>query len=544
MPRTVAETLFRRLHDYGVRHAFGVPGDFALAIYRAAERGPLKLIQNTHEPTAGLAADAYARINGMAAVIVTYSVGGLNMVNAVAQAYAEKSPVVVISGAPSARERRLPILLHHQVKTFETQLNVYREITAATAVLNNPVTAAAEIDRVLEIAHAYKRPVYLELPRDMVGAPVRVPRGRPESVLTFDAEALKEALRETTTMLKASRRPILMADVEVQRFGMRDAVLRLAEQMGIPVAATILGKGVFPEDHPQYVGVYVGDGSPEPVRRFVEDSDCVLMLGTFMTDLTVGLFTARLRPDHIINATAEGVAIRHHRYPNVDFRAFIRGLRRATGPLRLRRRRPPRLPAARSAPAGSDRPVTVRDLIAALNRVLGPRHIVASDIGDCLFASIELKTNCFISPAYYTSMGFGVPAAVGASLADPRRRVVALVGDGSFQMTGMELITAVKYGLAPIVIVMNNGTYGMLERLEGRRAEYYELGRLDHAAFAAGLGGRGFEARTPRQLDAALSTALREHRKLCLIEVFLNRDDFSRGLSRLADAVQRRAKGG
>jgi indolepyruvate decarboxylase len=537
----LARYLFRRLRAYGVEHAFGVPGDFALALYRAGERGPLKLIQNTHEPGAGFAADAYARLRGMGVVLVTYSVGGLNLINPIAEAYAEKSPVVVISGAPSARERRLPTLLHHQVKSFETQLNIYKEVTAATAVLDNPLTAAAEIDRVLEVAHSYKRPVYLEVPRDMVGAPVRVEARAPAGRIAFDAQALREALAETTARLRAARRPLLMVDVEAQRFGMRRQSRALAERLGIPVASTMLGKGVFPEGHPLYAGVYVGEGSPDPLRRFVEASDCVLMLGTFMTDVNLGLFTARLSAEHIINATAEGVTIRHHRYPNVDFRAFVAGLHRAARGLRLRGRRPP---PARERGGGSrtasGRRVRVRDLIDALNGVLDDRFIVASDVGDCLFASIELRTASFIAPAYYSSMGFGVPATVGAGLADPTRRVIALVGDGAFQMTGMELITAVKYGLAPLVIVMNNGAYGMLELIEGRPAEYYGIGRLAHARFARDLGGLGWEARTPAELGGALAAAIGRPDRMALIEVMLARDDFSRGLSRLASAVRRR----
>ena len=166
--RTIGGYLIQRLQDYGLEHVFGIPGDFVLQFYAMLEESPLKVVGATREDNAGFAADAYARVHGMGAVCVTYSVGGLSMCNSIAGAYAEKSPVVVISGAPGMAERRNDPLLHHRVRDFNTQREVFEKITVANASLDDPLTAFREIDRCLAAAARYKRPVYLELPRDRV----------------------------------------------------------------------------------------------------------------------------------------------------------------------------------------------------------------------------------------------------------------------------------------------------------------------------------------------------------------------------------------
>src|SRR6202000_3336499 len=155
----LGEFLFAYLHGKGIHHAFGVPGDFALPTFAWLEKSPIQSITMTHEPGAGFPAGAYSRINGIGLVCVTYCVGGLNMVNSIAGAYAEKSPVVVVSGAPGRKDREKDPLLHHKVKTFETQRRVYDEVTVASTVLLHEQTAAAEIMRVVDACLKYKRPV-------------------------------------------------------------------------------------------------------------------------------------------------------------------------------------------------------------------------------------------------------------------------------------------------------------------------------------------------------------------------------------------------
>src|SRR5436305_10680865 len=235
----LGQFLFEYLHRRGVRHSFGIPGDFVVPTFAWLEKSKIQSIIMTHEPAAGFAADAYSRINGIGLVAVTYCVGGLNVLNAIAGAYAEKSPVVVVSGAPGREDRKKDPLLHHKVKTFETQRRVYDEVTVASCVLLDEERAAGEIVRCVEACLQHKRPVYIEVPHDMVDREIptmQVPDPvKPES----DPKTLAAALEETLKMIRAAKRPVILAGVELHRYGLTDIVLRLAEGMNIPIAADL-----------------------------------------------------------------------------------------------------------------------------------------------------------------------------------------------------------------------------------------------------------------------------------------------------------------
>ncbi|HEU5117834.1 MAG TPA: thiamine pyrophosphate-binding protein, partial [Isosphaeraceae bacterium] len=457
-PTTIGRYLIDRLGAVGVEQVFGIPGDYVLGLYKMLEESPIRLVGMTREDNAGYAADAYARVKGLGCVCVTYCVGGLSCANSIAGAYAEKSPVVVLSGSPGLSERDRNPLLHHKVRDFETQYEVFEKITAASAVLDDPVTAFSEIDRVLEAAIRYKRPVYLEVPRDMVDAPEVVPHKAPKGLPPSDPDALREAVEEASAMLRAAKRPVILADVEVHRFGLQDVLLELAESAGLPIATTILGKSVISEAHPQFVGMYEGALGREEVTRFVEESDCLLMLGCFLTDINLGIFTANLDPARCINATSEDIQIRHHHYQEVRLDDFMRGLceqkLRLSPGLSL-----PEKPARAPFQADPKAALTSARLFARLDAMLDDSTVVIADIGDALFGSTDLtmsRRTEYISPAYYTSMGFSVPAAVGAQFANRQSRPLVIVGDGAFQMTGTELSTVARHGLNPIVVVMNN----------------------------------------------------------------------------------------
>ena len=172
---TIGDYLIRRLQDYGIRDVFGIPGDFVLQFYAMLQDSPIRVIGARREDCAGYAADGYARVNGMGAVCVTYCVGGLSITNSIAGAYAEKSPVVVITGSPGLSERINNPLLHHRVRDFRTQYDVFDKLCIACAELNEPQVAFHEIDRVLHAAASFKRPVYIEIPRDMVNVIPELP---------------------------------------------------------------------------------------------------------------------------------------------------------------------------------------------------------------------------------------------------------------------------------------------------------------------------------------------------------------------------------
>ncbi len=537
---TIGDYLIQQLHAHGVRHVFGIPGDYVLGFYDQLSRSKLLRVINTcDEQGAGFAADAYARVNGLGAVCVTYCVGGLKVANPTAGAFAEKSPVVIISGAPGIKEREKNPLLHHKVRDFDTQKKVFEQLTAASTILDDPQTAFQEIDRVLHAALRYKRPVYIELPRDLVFSP-GIAYHRPRQIHEqSDPETLRAALAEAEAMINGARRPVVLADVEVHRFGLQDTLLRLVRKTNLPVATTVLGKSVVGEQHPFYLGVYEGALGRDDVRRYVEGSDCVIMLGAFLTDINLGIYTAQLDPLRTIYANSEKLSIRYHTYENVRFKDFMRGLLK----LRLRRRRLGNIP--KPPPTGEFRAargparITIRRLFERLNDFLTDRTMVVADVGDALFAATDLfirhRTE-FLGPAYYASMGFAVPAALGAQLANPRLRPIVLVGDGAFQMTGMELSTAVRYGLNPIVIVLNNFGYGTERQMQD--GPYNDVVLWQYSRLPEILGaGRGFVVRTEAELEHALEEARGWTRSFCLLEVQLDPGDRSPALQRLADRL-------
>ena len=535
---SIGQYLIRRLCDYGVRDVFGIPGDYVLAFYTMMEKGPLRLIGCTREDCAGFAADAYARVNGIGAVCVTYCVGGLSLCNSIAGAYAEKSPVVVISGAPGLGERLHNPLLHHKVKDFQTQVDVFRRLCGAEAQLNDPNSAFRRIDRVLEHVSRFKRPGYIELPRDLVDI---VPEGpyitsvRPSA---SDPAALAEAVAEAAGRIAAARSPVIIADVEIHRFGLQEKLLALAEGAGIPVVSTILGKSVVSERHPLFAGLYEGAMGREEVAQFVESSDCVILLGAFMTDINLGIYTAHLDPARSIDATSERLRISHHQYDGVLLCDFLDGL------IAAGLKAPPRSLPARPGSYDevfqlqTDAPLTIRRLVARLNQTLDESMVVSADIGDALFASSDLvihRQTEYLAPAYYASMGFAVPAALGVMVARPELRPIVLVGDGAFQMTGMELSSVVRYGFHPIVIVLDNGGYGTERRLHAGEHAFNDVQPWHYYRLPELLGGgAGYEVRSEGDFDRSLRQALADRSGFSLIHAHLDLRDASQAMERLA----------
>ncbi len=540
---SIGEFLIRRLQDYGIRDVFGIPGDYVLAFYSMLEHSPINIVGCCREDNAGFAADAYARVNGMGAVCVTYCVGGLSVANSIAGAYAEKSPVVLITGSPGLRERTNNPLLHHKVRDFRTQLEVFEKLCVAATELVDPVTAFREIDRVLEAAARYKRPVYIEIPRDMVkvvpGVPYEFRRAEP----TSDPDALAEAVAEATKFLNGCHKPLILAGVEIHRFGLQDELLNLAEGSQIPIAGTILGKSAVRETHPLYVGMYEGAMGREEVTSYVEDSDCLLLLGAFLTDIDMGIYTANLDVAKCIYATSEELRIRHHYYHNIVLADFIRALA-------AQQPRPPVRPVPEHAMAGNgakftlrpESPITITRMISRLNQSLDANTIVISDVGDALFAATELTTHArteFIGPAYYTSMGFAIPASLGTGVARPDMRTVVLVGDGAFQMTSNELSSIVRHSFDHIVIVLDNKGYGTERYLHP--GEFNEIHPWNYAKITELFGGgTGYEVRTEGEFDSALRKAWADHSGMSLIHVHLDVNDCSPALERLAEKLSKR----
>ena len=538
------EFLFEELYRRGVRRIFGIPGDFVLNLYEALEKfGKLQLLTFSHEPAVGFAADASARItNGLGVCLITYGAGGLNMINSVACAYAEKSPLVVISGGPGKLEKSSGILVHHQVKSYESQYKIYNEVVEYGAILDQRHTAAAQIRKALNVALRAMRPVYLEVPRDMVFSDIDRLADPEDLDLEVKEGALEEACEEILDRLVASRNPVLVVGVEVHRFGLQQKVVALAEKLQIPVTSSFLGRGIFPTMHTQFKGTYLGIVSPQPLRQIVEQSDCLLLLGVQISDVSLGIPAGTIDERSSILCVSRQVYIKHHRFDNVPLDRLVERLLHSA---RLPRKENS-LPGWQTdlspevlEPYREDEPIRVRHVIHELNQFLAqhPEFPVVSDTGDCLFASVDIRANLFVAPADYGTMGFAVPAAMGLQASSGLRPLV-LVGDGAFQMTGPEIAHCRRYSLNPIVVLLNNSRWEMLQAFFPH-ARYNDTVDWPFARLAEIWGGRGFEIHTPGELREALNLAVME-RQFALIEVKLQRGDISPILRGFVEGFKRK----
>ncbi len=540
---TIGQYLIDRLGELGVKHMFGIPGDYILGFFRMVEESPIDMVVTTNELAAGYAADAYARINGIGVACVTYAVGAFSLANAAASAFAEKSPVVFISGAPGLKAIKRNQLLHHMVGEYDTQQGVFEKLTVANTLLSDPHIAFREIDRVLNACLRYKRPVYIELPQDRVNQIPIHPHTPMYNHPVSDDNELRESLGEAFTMLLRSKSPVIIAGIELSRFKLADLVLKFAETNGIPLVSTLLSKSVIPERHPLYLGVYQAAMGRQSVTQFVESSDCVLMLGAMITDVDTGIFTHNLDESRVIFATSEMVRIRYHHYRDILLQDFITGLLEQKLPKYTRPLPKVVNPISEPWVAEPARIVCVKRLFQKINSLLNGHYRVIADPGDALFGAADLTVNDssdFLGSAFYATLGWAVPAAIGAQTAEPHVRPIILVGDGAFQMTGMELGTTRRTGLCPIVIVLNNKGY-LTERfiLEGK---FNDIPNWNYHKLPEFLGdGLGFEVNTEGELDKALDAAIANTKSFTLLNVHIEQGDYSPGLKRLGEGLAGKA---
>ncbi|MGZ8287767.1 MAG: indolepyruvate/phenylpyruvate decarboxylase [Telluria sp.] len=534
----LADALLHALHDYGAREIFGIPGDFVLAFFRRIETtGILPMYTLSHEPAVGFAADAAARYHSRLGVAaVTYGAGALNMVNAVASSYAEKVPLVVISGAPGAAERSSGYLLHHQAKTLDSQLAIFREITCDQVVLDDPARAPQDLARVLSNCLNQSRPVYIELPRDLLDVPVApVPR---RTALRAEPETLAACAASVLLRLSMARAPVLLAGVEIRRFGIEHKVARLARLLNIPVVTTFMGRGLLADTDAPLLGTYLGVAGPAALTAAVEQSDALLMLGVIVSDTNFGVSDTKIDLRRSIRASDGAVTMDYQVYPGVPLEALVDALLELGKPRGNAAHgvQPARYPLGLKRDAASIAP---RDIACALNDVLAlhPDVPLASDIGDCLFTALDIAHTGLVAPGYYATMGYGVPAGLGLQAAGAGRPVI-LVGDGAFQMTGWELGNCQRYGWDPVVIVFNNCSWEMLRAFEPD-AGFTDLSDWHFADMAAALGGHGRRVATRAELGAALDAAMGQRGQFELIEVMIPRGTVSDTLARFVDGVRR-----
>ncbi|MFF2518453.1 5-guanidino-2-oxopentanoate decarboxylase [Streptomyces sp. NPDC058086] len=521
---TGGEALVRALAAHDVTQAFGIPGTHNLEIYRHLAAYGIRHTTPRHEQGAGYAADGYARVTGHPGVVITTTGPALlNVTAAVGQAYSDSVPLLVVSPGMPLRHPRLATGLLHEMRS---QTEALRGVAAFSHRVSSVAEIGAAVARAFTLFRTRRpRPVHLEVPLDLLTAaetagPVRL---APAAAPTLpDAEAVRLAARA----LREARRPALVLGGGAR--GAATACLALAEACGAPVVTTANGKGVVPERHPLSLGVSL---HTESVQKWLAGRDVVLAVGTELaesdfwsppTALGGTLVRADLDPDQMHSGLPTDIALVG------DARASLEGLLSEMG-LHTRVRHD--IPDPRGG-TDVDEVAAVRDAryagsaardarwipyLRAIRAVLADDSVITSDSAQCCYygALPHLPlgpAGRYLHPTGFGTLGYALPAALGAKVACPERQVVALSGDGGLQFTVQELGTAAQLRLPLPVVVFDNGGYGEIRdemAARGDRPTAVDLAPVDLPALARAYGGQGTRVCHPDELAFALTEALR-----------------------------------
>ncbi len=535
---TIPEFLVRRLKQLHVDEGFGIVGDYALKLFDRFHQNGFPIRVTGDEQGAGFAAEAYARLRGFGVCAVTYSVGGFKVVNATAGAWAEHVPLLIISGSPGIAERKGDPLIHHKVKNFDTQLDVFKDITIAQAVLSNPLTITQDIDYVIAKMIAYQRPGYIEIPRDMVDVSILDRRNEISIELPkVHPKRLELAVQETLKLLKDPGPAVAIAGFMSVRRRLDQELLAFVENFGVPLATTSLSKGVIPETHPLAMGVYMGAVSADHVIKKVENAKPLISFGVMYADLVMGGFTDHLNRGQLIECTDTHVNIGFHTYDEVPLWAFLPELIKAAKAVGYKENGIVEHRKYHFVPE-QGKQLVVEKIMQCISSQLNEKIRLIVDPGDCLFGSIELPAHSLmLASAYYATMGYAVPASLGAYRADSSRRPLVLVGDGAFLMTGLEALHAHFHGVNPIIIVIDNEGYGTQRPMTDGPFNNIPTLRAEELPKAFGKGC-GILCKTEDEFHHALSRAMQTD-DLFIIRACVPIGTYSPGLIRLTSALRK-----
>lgn len=539
---TVGSYLATRLEQIGLRHYFGIPGDYNLALFDQLLKNPnLSCISCCNELNAGYAADGYARANGLAAMLVTYSVGALSAVNATAGHYAEDLPVILISGGPNSHAEPENQILHHSLGEvrYGYVRDMFAPITAAAVIIQSADDAPRLIDQTITACLRHRKPVYLQIACNIAALEVPAPKSfRFINKQTSNPEALKEAVDHAADMLNSAVKPIAVGGVKLRSAGATEAFRQFIDASGYAVAMMPSAKGFFPEEHPNFVGIYWGPVSSPGTEAIVESADVYLFAGPVLSDYASCGHTIEISPNKLIHVGADFVQMPGALYQDIMMDEFLTALagrikRNGTSLAAFNRIRTQTLP---EPPLERDAPIRTRRLFAIIQGMLNANTTLIAETGDSWFNSINLSLpagSTFELQMQYGSIGWSVGATLGYQLAvQPSRRVIACIGDGSLQMTVQELSTIIRYGLKPIIFVLNNGGYTI--EVEIHDGPYNIIKNWNYAELVSAFNGSdgngwGCRVRTEGEVRDAIDKAL-AHNGLSVIEVVIDRDDCSRDL--------------
>lgn len=530
--RTVGRLIAEAVAAAGVRWAFTVPGESFLELLDALPAAGIRVIATRHEGGAAYMAEAVGSLTGdPAAVLGTRTVGASNMAIGIHTAYSNSTPMVVLLGDVQRS--------HTGREAFQESDLVARfgGLAKWAARIVDPAAAAAQLSDGLSVMRSGRPgPVLFALPEDVLVEPLPA-RARPSVTPGAPPEVDDVAVGEVLGLLADAQRPVILAGGGVSAAGARDDLVALSERLQAPVIAAFRRPTAFPNDHPHYLGM-AGYGAPDSVRARLDEADALLVIGSRLNEITT--FDYRIpRPRqkwaHVdLAPRAEPVA--GLRRANIalaaDAGAFLRAALEQARGYKPPKARKPALAADRAAYLAASSLPEAKEwrgpgldpayVINVLQRATAQNAIVTSDAGNfALWLNRGFRygpDQSFLGPTS-GAMGYGLPAAVAASLVAPDRPVIALCGDGGLAMTMNELETSVRSGAHPVVLVFDNGRYGtiaMHQRNEGYAQAATALGPIDFAAVARACGAQGGRVMRNEEFEPALRDALSARRTALL----------------------------
>jgi indolepyruvate decarboxylase len=512
-PETVIEHVLVRLKALGISEVFGVAGDYAFSVDDAVVKYPgMEWVGCCNELNAAYAADGYARIRGAAAVCTTFGVGELSAINGVAGAYAEHLPLFHLVGMPNLATQAGRRLVHHTLGNgeFDFFRKMAEPVVCASAIMTLQ-NVAYETERLIAEALYHQRPVYMAFPFDVANQTV-AREAQPLDSPVSDSANLDAATKAILDAVQGAKTACILPGILAARAGARDTLQSFVDASGLPFATMFMDKSVLNEQQPAYIGMYDGKLMDESVRTFVESCDLVLNIGAIMSDFGTGAFTANLNPEKTLHIQHHHAQVGAKVFPGVEMKDLLAELAQRTTE---RTAKAPIQPGSLGVPAGrGNDPITAEALYPRWANFLKPNDILVAETGTSsmgLAFALMPKGATFHNQTLWGSIGWATPAAFGAAVAAPERRLVLITGEGSHQLTAQEISQFGRRGLKPIVFVLNNSGY-LIERLLCKNPDfvYNDLASWRYAELPHALGCDGwFTARvtTCGEFERALKAA-------------------------------------
>ena len=539
---SIGSYLASRLEEIGVKHHFAVAGDYNLVLLdQLLLNKNIQQVYCCNELNCSFAAEGYARANGMAACVVTFSVGSLTAFDGLAGAYAEELPVILISGAPNSNDFGANHLVHHALGTLDLQypLDFARRITSEAVAICHPEEAPHLIDKAIRAALHEKKPVYIEVPCNLAAAQCSKPRPidwseTPKS----DPASLSAAVRAVAQFLESAVRPVMLAGPKLRSHGGIDTFRRLAEAVGCGVAVMPSAKSFFPEQHRQYIGIYLGAAGSPGAADVVDSSDAVLSAGPLFTDYTTTGWTALPSDKRLIQVDPHCVRVGPTTFNDVYLREFLTELAKVVKPKpkSLAEFERTRAIVGPASVADAVAPLTREEMCRQIQGVIDRNTTLIVETGDSWFNGLNMNLPDgakFEIEMQWGHIGWSVPATFGYALKAKDRRVVLMVGDGSFQLTAQEVCQMIRLNLPVLIFLVNNRGYTI--EVEIHDGPYNNVKNWDYAGlmkvFNADEGqGVGLRATTGGELAAAIEKAMAHGGGPVMIECTIDRDDCTRQL--------------